>query len=467
MASLGRWKIPQTRSGRRSISVTKLLKREAEGLLFKKHAECDGDPKEEAETRAWVAKRDAAIAKRIAKVAFKLEGETDFQGLDVAIENAKGSVRKGTNADGTKWETKFRTPYGYIRGTKGADGEEVDCYVGPASDASTAYVVHQKNDDGSYDEDTVMLGYDSKAEAKADILRHYDDPKYLGSITPVAMEELHKLLSKESSATHDLDYSDNEFDTTGIPAKLKRRRLELPVRDEVDILPKPTTEQRQDSQGTLTVGDLGTPGAFDGLGKTSSMTNKISRAMETLGQMSRSWEVPSDDDDQTGAQQVDRHGPFGVTLSQIGAQAEATKGASAHISFEAFISELGQLNAVTDEQLAKVAEVTREQAQTALGRLDELEHQRPTLGQLGRGALVGSMVGPVASNVNKLISKGEFHSPREMLGQIAGGAIFGTVTPLLKHKVETGTERHILKDYVGSGHEGRLATQIESKLEPQ
>lgn len=135
------------------------------------------------------------------------------------------------------------------------------------------------------------------------------------------------------------------------------------------------------------------------------------------------------------------------------------------ISFEGFVTELAELGAVTSGQLAKVAEVTREQAQHAMERLDDLEHQRPTMGQLGRGALVGAMVGPIASNVSKLVSEGRFSKPREIAGQIAGGTIFGTATPLLKHKVETGTERRTLRNYIESGQAGRLANQIESKLE--
>lgn len=134
------------------------------------------------------------------------------------------------------------------------------------------------------------------------------------------------------------------------------------------------------------------------------------------------------------------------------------------ISFEAFVTELAELGAVTVGQLEKTAEVTREQAQHALTRLDELDHQRPTAGQLGRGALVGSIVGPIASNVGKLISEGRFSKPRDIAGQIASGTIFGTATPFIKHKVETGTERKTLKNYIDSGGGGRLATQIENKL---
>ena len=44
---------------------------------------------------------------------------------------------------------------------------------------------------------------------------------------------------KHASATHDLDYADNEFDTTGLPAQLKKKRFEFPSRDEVDVTPNP------------------------------------------------------------------------------------------------------------------------------------------------------------------------------------------------------------------------------------
>jgi inorganic pyrophosphatase len=127
---------------------------------------------------------------------FKLQGKTSVQGLKVAIENRRGSVREGKNEDGSKWRTKYKIPYGYIEGTKGADGEEVDAYVGPDKEAPKAYVVKQKKDDGSYDEDTVMLGFKSKAKARKAILQHYDDPKYIGATKAVPMEKLKQELKK-------------------------------------------------------------------------------------------------------------------------------------------------------------------------------------------------------------------------------------------------------------------------------
>lgn len=135
------------------------------------------------------------------KLAFKLQGHTTHQGLRIAIENQKGSVRSGVDKDGKPWRTEMKHPYGYIKGSKGADGEEVDCYVGPKADATHAHVVHQKKDDGSYDEDKCILGVNSKAEAKKLYLAHYNTDKYLGPIKRVPMERFKELLSSGKTLT--------------------------------------------------------------------------------------------------------------------------------------------------------------------------------------------------------------------------------------------------------------------------
>lgn len=135
---------------------------------------------------------------RMVKCAYKLQGHTEVQGIPVAIENRKGSVRKGKNSDGTEWSTKFKAPYGYIKKTKGADGEEIDAYVGPNKSSTSAYVVHQRKDTGKgYDEDKVMLGFKSKEDAKKTFLKHYDDKKFLGPVSTMPVEELKAELERK------------------------------------------------------------------------------------------------------------------------------------------------------------------------------------------------------------------------------------------------------------------------------
>lgn len=131
------------------------------------------------------------------KTAYELHGHTEFQGLPIAIENRAGSVRKGVDKDGHKWRTKMIYPYGYIESTEGADGEGVDCYVGPKKDTDKAFVVHQKDPEtGKHDEDKVMLGFSSKKEAKEAFMAHYDDPeKFLGPIDVVSMDRLTELVA--------------------------------------------------------------------------------------------------------------------------------------------------------------------------------------------------------------------------------------------------------------------------------
>lgn len=150
----------------------------------------------------------------------ELQGHLKFQGLRVAVENKKGSVRSGTTPDGHKWRTVMKAPYGYLEvPAKGKDGEGIDVYVGPDKKAPDAFVVHQHKPDGTgHDEDKVMLGFRSLEEAKAMYLKHYDDPKFLGPISTVPVEELKKKLQTDDriekiSAAYLLKQSMEVFDS--------------------------------------------------------------------------------------------------------------------------------------------------------------------------------------------------------------------------------------------------------------
>lgn len=66
--------------------------------------------------------------------------------------------------------------------------------MGPIKDSKTVYVVHIKDPKtGEYDEDKVMLGFDSKEEAGRAFWQHYDEPeKFLIDITEMPMDEFKK-----------------------------------------------------------------------------------------------------------------------------------------------------------------------------------------------------------------------------------------------------------------------------------
>jgi hypothetical protein len=126
------------------------------------------------------------------KAARKLHTSFEFQGLQVSIENRRGSIRQwyDPNAD-KEGMSRMAIPYGYIRMTEGVDGDHVDCFIGPHRDCTHAFIVHQKKtpEFTEYDEDKVMLGFKSAADAKKAYMMHYDDRRFFGSMTKMGMEE--------------------------------------------------------------------------------------------------------------------------------------------------------------------------------------------------------------------------------------------------------------------------------------
>jgi hypothetical protein len=138
---------------------------------------------------------------KLADAEHKLQDHLEFQGLSIAVENKKGSVRSGVGKDGKKWRTVMKAPYGYFIGSEGADKDAVDCFVGPNKKAVNAYVIHQKKHDGSYDEDKVILGVDSVEEAKKLYLSHYDTDRFLGPMKVVPMTRLKALLESGKKLT--------------------------------------------------------------------------------------------------------------------------------------------------------------------------------------------------------------------------------------------------------------------------
>lgn len=104
------------------------------------------------------------------------KGHVKLGKFDVTIEQPAGSVRRGTDANGKKWETTMQNTYGYIRGTEGVDGDHIDVFLSnnfDAWDGQRVVIVDQYNPDGSFDEHKVMLGFNDKADAINAYLANY------------------------------------------------------------------------------------------------------------------------------------------------------------------------------------------------------------------------------------------------------------------------------------------------------
>lgn len=120
------------------------------------------------------------------------KGHVRVAGLDLAIENPKGSVRRGVDRDGKAWENTLQSHYGYIKGTMGNDKDHVDAFVKPGTAPEydgPVFVVDQVHPDtGKFDEHKVVLGAADEAEAEAIYRANYaDDWKGLAAITRLPM----------------------------------------------------------------------------------------------------------------------------------------------------------------------------------------------------------------------------------------------------------------------------------------
>lgn len=155
------------------------------------------------------------------------KGHVQVGSFDVTIENPKGSTRKGTDRDGKKWETTMTHTYGYIRGTKGVDGDHIDVYLSSEIDGwngRKAYVVDQYNPDGTFDEHKVMLGFNDKDEAFSAYLSNYENGWEKGrrlDITEVNTEDFEKWIeSSKRKAKPFAEYksiSETRYDNMGNP----------------------------------------------------------------------------------------------------------------------------------------------------------------------------------------------------------------------------------------------------------
>lgn len=108
------------------------------------------------------------------------KGHIWIQGLNISIENAPGSLRGEKDEAGIKWSVKMPTAYGYIRGTIGADGDQIDCYLGKNPQSPTVWVIDQdavskKGKVKGFDEHKCMIAYDDFADALKDyLISHFD-----------------------------------------------------------------------------------------------------------------------------------------------------------------------------------------------------------------------------------------------------------------------------------------------------
>ena len=137
------------------------------------------------------------------------KAHVQFQGFDISIENPKGSERTGVDADGKPWSTVMPNSYGYLKRSTGADGDQVDVYLGDKVDAKTVFVVDQIDPEtGAFDEHKALLGQPSIYVARQTYEAGFSDGKgkqRIGAITTMPVEKFREWV-KSGDTTKPLRY---------------------------------------------------------------------------------------------------------------------------------------------------------------------------------------------------------------------------------------------------------------------
>ncbi|MEL0587105.1 MAG: hypothetical protein AAES65_19825 [Candidatus Thiodiazotropha sp. (ex. Lucinoma kazani)] len=116
-----------------------------------------------------------------------------LHGLDISIENPKGSERSGTDSAGKTWSITMAHHYGYIRGTVGKDKDHIDIFLGPDAENANlpVFVVDQIDPKTkTFDEHKVLMGFKNQLAAKRGYLDSYEKGwKGAGAVNKMSLDE--------------------------------------------------------------------------------------------------------------------------------------------------------------------------------------------------------------------------------------------------------------------------------------
>ncbi|MBB4834926.1 PLxRFG domain-containing protein [Acinetobacter schindleri] len=118
------------------------------------------------------------------------KGHIKVHGLDIAVENPRGSERRGTDPDGKEWAHTMSDHYGYIKKTTGADNEHIDTYIGRNPESEQIFVVDQIDQKtGGFDEHKVMMGFNSQEDAIKAYSSNFDEGWKVGPVRAMNKDE--------------------------------------------------------------------------------------------------------------------------------------------------------------------------------------------------------------------------------------------------------------------------------------
>jgi len=143
--------------------------------------------------------------------------EIDHLGLagrhSISIETGAGQVRRGVDADGKPWEVTMPVPYGRIKGTKGADGQPLDIFIGPEPSSPHVFIVDQHHNHGGFDEHKIMAGFPGPDAALRAYADSYNDQgaNRIGHVTALTPEQFRDWLKGDTTQPLKRTFSEEEI----------------------------------------------------------------------------------------------------------------------------------------------------------------------------------------------------------------------------------------------------------------
>jgi len=121
--------------------------------------------------------------------------KTEFQGIPINVDRPKGFIMKGKDAKGNAWARRYKFDYGFIPKTLGGDHDGLDVFIGSDKKHPYAYWAVQRNEDGSFDEYKVFLGFHSRDDAISAYRQHIPKKFFNGMMT-MKVEMMKAMLGK-------------------------------------------------------------------------------------------------------------------------------------------------------------------------------------------------------------------------------------------------------------------------------
>ncbi len=146
----------------------------------------------EAKVKPKKTVKDRKVALRMAHDSIvAVSAMKRIHDLDIVVESPRGSLRQGGVGD-EAWQVAMPADYGYVRRTTGADGDQLDCYVGTQHDSNEVWIINQVNPRSrAFDEHKCMLGFPTLEAAIGTYRAGFNDgsgDKRIGGIFSMSMD---------------------------------------------------------------------------------------------------------------------------------------------------------------------------------------------------------------------------------------------------------------------------------------